>query len=82
MDGRSRAAREWRKHYQKDFFAYFEALHHCYKTRLSAEERCSYDNWEADGWEATFPGQAYPGDTAWEGWRKYIGSPPWEKVKQ
>jgi hypothetical protein len=81
-DGRSRAARQWRKAYQKRFFKYFEALHHCYRMRLTDDERRAYDEWEAGGWEKSYPGQNYPGDTAWPGWRKYIGPPPWEGVKQ
>jgi hypothetical protein len=55
---------------------------HCRRTRLTAEERQAYDEWESGGWEASFPGKHYPGDSAWPVWRKYIGAPPWERVKQ
>lgn len=81
MDGRSRAAREWKKQYQKEYSAYFEALIHCYRTRLTDEERRAYDEWESESlWKAS--SETYPGTSAWPGWQKYIGPPPWEKVKQ
>lgn len=76
-DGRSRAGREWRKAYQKDFLRYFQDLLHCHDHLLSPEERKAFNEWAA-----SFDDVPYPGDSAWPGWRKYGLVAPWERARQ
>lgn len=75
-DRRSRAHRMWHKRFSLAFLTYSDAMIHCHDKLLTAEERHAHDEWASSGWQASFPGQSYPGDRAWPGWRKYLGAPP------
>jgi hypothetical protein len=53
-DGRSRAAGSGGSATRRNSSHISMPLIHCYRTRLTDEERRAYDEWEAGGCEASF----------------------------